>query len=286
MKNFITTSLIFLTAILTGCQDKNQTTMIVATFNLRLAPTPQSNTWQTRAPKVAKIILDNKFDIFGTQEGFLHQLEDIKRATSMEYIGRAREDGKQKGEYAAIFYNKEKFELLDNGDFWFAENPSIPQKGWDAACKRVCTWGKFRDKLNGNKFYFISLHFDHRGKLARLNSAKLLTQKVREIAKDAPFFCVGDFNATPKSDVIKIIFAVNLFKDSYNASKTLPQGKGTFHNFTGIPKNDRIDYIFTSPNVDILEYRVIETYFEENGTKTYPSDHFPVAIKAKVQDAQ
>ena len=58
------------------------------------------------------------FDIFGTQEGKYHQLQDLKNAMpGYDYIGVGRDDGKQAGEYSAIFYRTGKFEVLDHGTF-------------------------------------------------------------------------------------------------------------------------------------------------------------------------
>ena len=54
-----------------------------------------------------------------------------------------RDDGKTKGEYAAIFYDKQKLRLVDSGHFWLSETPEKPGPGWDAACTRICTWGLF-----------------------------------------------------------------------------------------------------------------------------------------------
>lgn len=265
-----------------------------ATFNLRLAPKPTSNTWDLRKDAVGELVIAHKFDIFGTQEGYFHQLDDIRARTGFEYIGHGRNDGKKGGETSAIFYNPKKFALLGSGDFWFAPNPDKPVLGWDAACKRICSWGKFRDLRSGAKFYFFSLHFDHKGKVARAESAKLLLKKVEEISAGAPFFCVGDFNATINDEPMKILFAGKSFRDSKSIAKSAPLGvRGTFHDFTGKPKNDRIDYIFVSEGIGVDSYAVIDDSIEKlgvksaakgiDGGKAYPSDHFPVAIRAELK---
>ena len=88
-----------------------------------------------------------------------------------DFIGVGRDDGAQNGEFAAIFYRTDKFELLAHGDFWLSEITDRPNKGWDAALPRVCSWGKFRDKKSGYTFLFYNLHLDHKGKLARIEGA-------------------------------------------------------------------------------------------------------------------
>lgn len=62
------------------------------------------------------------------------------------YIGVGRDDGKTKGEYAPIFYRKDRFKLLRSGNFWLSENTIKPNKGWDAAYIRICTWGESKTK--------------------------------------------------------------------------------------------------------------------------------------------
>ena len=277
-----------------NCAPKQDQHLTVATFNLRLAPKPESNMWQLRKDGCGQLILAHNFDVFGTQEGFLHQLEDLKKYTGYNYIGRARDDGKTQGEFSAIFYNPSRLELLDKGDFWFAQTPDQPVKGWDAMCKRICSWGKFKDKATAQEFYFFSLHFDHKGKIAREESAKLLLKKIKEIAKDKTFFCVGDFNLKADMPPMQIIFKDPIIQDSKLVSKTKPYGtEGTYHAFKGIPDRTRIDYILSSKNVEVLSYAVITdklTNFDilppaPKGKENpqYPSDHFPVAIKTIIK---
>ena len=293
-------SLISLLFLLTGCNAiessvKSPTPLLnVATFNLRLAPKPESNMWQLRKEGCGQLILAHNFDIVGTQEGFLHQIEDLKKYTGYNAIGRARDDGKTKGEYSAILYNPVRLKLIENGDFWFAETPDVPVKGWDAACKRICSWGKFKDLATSKEFYFFSLHFDHKGKIAREESAKLLLKKIKEIAKDQTFFCVGDFNLKVDMPPMQTILKDPIIQDSKLASKTKPYGtEGTFHAFKGRPDRPRIDFILSSKNVDILSYAVITdklTNFDllppapkGKPNPQYPSDHFPVLVRANIK---
>ena len=129
--------------------------MVVATYNLRNANAGDStngNGWGQRYPYIAQLVQFHGFDIFGTQEGKYHQLQDLKNAMpGYDYIGVGRDDGKQAGEYSAIFYRTGKFEVLDHGDFWLSTITDRPNKGWDAVLPRICTWGKFRDKQTGRR---------------------------------------------------------------------------------------------------------------------------------------
>ena len=112
----------------------------VATYNLRYDnPQDSLNNWQYRKNTVAKLIQFHDFDIFGTQEGLKHQLDYLEaEMPGYTYIGEGRDDGKEAGEYSAIFYKKDLFELLDKGTFWLSEDTTKPNKGWDAALPRIC----------------------------------------------------------------------------------------------------------------------------------------------------
>lgn len=297
MKNLFVSLSLFAAVLLSACghcpfADKKPVPAITAaTFNIFMAPAPEKNFWNERKDAVAALVLARNFDIFGTQEGFAHQLDDIAKATGYKFVGAGREDGKRGGEHSAIFYNPARFELLKSGDFWFSETPDKPVKGWDAMCKRVCSWGEFFDKISGKKFRFFSLHYDHMGKVARAESSKLLAKKIREIAGSSPAVCVGDFNATPDEEPMQILFADGVLLDSKKLSKTPPYGpRGTWHNMTGIPcNNDRIDYVFVTKGIDVLSYEVVSDKATDFDAKKranpqkkipeYPSDHFPVVVR-------
>lgn len=65
-------------------------------------------------------------DVLGTQEVLHNQLEDLKqRLPEYGVVGVGREDGKEKGEYSALWYKKNRFDLLDSGYFWLSETPEV-----------------------------------------------------------------------------------------------------------------------------------------------------------------
>ena len=167
LKNLLLIALVAI--VFCGCQSNYQPTSItVASYNLRNANGGDSingNGWGQRYPVIAQIVQYHDFDIFGTQECFIHQLKDIKEALpGYDYIGVGRDDGKEKGEHSAIFYRTDKFDVIEKGDFWLSETPDVPSKGWDAVLPRICSWGHFKCKDTGFEFLFFNLHMDHIGK--------------------------------------------------------------------------------------------------------------------------
>lgn len=173
---------------------KSSCTVNVATFNLRMdTPKDGVNAWSNRKEMVKGLIRFHDFDIFGTQEGFKHQLDNILELGNYAYIGVGRDDGKEAGEHSAIFYKTDRFKVLDKGNFWFSETPDIPGKGWDAiCCNRICSWGKFRDKVSGKTFFFFNSHYDHQGKVARRESSHLLLKRSVKLLEKNQLFSLQE----------------------------------------------------------------------------------------------
>lgn len=282
MRNIIIMLVLFLgRSISTEAQQKNANEYRVASFNIRMDTDYDGlDAWKHRKDKVNALLKYHDLDIIGVQEGFIHQLQDIDRIDYLSYVGVGRDDGKEAGEHSAIFYNNQKFKVVDKGDFWFSETPDVPGKGWDAnCCNRICSWVQLQDKKTGKRFFVFNSHFDHEGKVARAESSKLLLKKIQEIAKGAPVIATGDLNSTPEMAQIKEISSV--LKDSYTNSKMAPYGPvGTFNAFKWNRENkDRIDYIFVSKDIDVLNYATLADAVDMH----YPSDHFPVVSKVVIK---
>lgn len=253
----------------------------VATYNLRLNTASDGpNAWPNRKEMVKDLVRYHHFDVFGTQEGFRGQLNDLAELSDYGFVGHGRDDGREAGEHSAIFYRKGRLQLLQTGDFWLSETPDRPGKGWDATCcNRICTWARFKDRQTRQEFYFFSVHFDHQGVVARRESGKLMVRKMLEIAHNAPVICAGDFNSTPDTEQIQTLQM--LLRDARAASATPPYGPvGTFQGFDlAAPLADRIDYLFVSANTQVLTYGVLTDSLRGR----YPSDHFPVVADVVVQ---
>lgn len=279
-------------------------TMVVATFNIRNANGGDSingNGWGQRCPYIAQLVQFHGFEIFGTQEGKYHQLQDLKAAMpGYDYIGVGRDDGKQAGEFSAIFYKTDRFEVLEHGDFWLSPETDHPNKGWDAALPRICTWGKFKEKNSGFEFIYFNLHMDHIGVQARSESAKLILQKVKEQPSHIPVILSGDFNVDQTNESYALLNNSGVMRDAYEMADLRYAPNGTFNGFhPDRMTTSRIDHIFLSDDFQVLKYGILtDTYrtpVEESAEKEkngnfpkevsmqkyearMPSDHFPVMI--------
>lgn len=247
----------------------------VMSFNIRLnVDSDKENSWTNRKQDVTDLLTYYHPDYFGVQEALPDQMKDIKNGLkNYDYVGVGRDDGKEKGEFSAIFYDTNRLQVLSSGTFWLSETPEKPSKGWDAALNRICTYAVFRDKKSKKEFMALNLHFDHIGNVARVKSSELILKKIKEInPKNLPVILSGDFNLTEDSEPIKII-SQNL-QDTFYHSETMHYGpKGTFTGFNvnEVPK-DRIDYIFVK-GFKIKSHRHIN---DRRENLLYPSDHFPV----------
>lgn len=252
----------------------------IMTFNIRLNVASDSlNAWPHRKDMVASQIRFHEANIVGVQEALYDQMMDLQaRLTAYKYVGVGRDDGKQKGEFSAIFYDTARLQLMQSQTFWLSEQPTVPgSKGWDAAITRIVTWAKFKDRKTKKQFFAFNTHFDHMGKIARRESAKLLLKKVKEIAGYYPVVVTGDFNSKPSDEPIQVITdtsnADHLI-DSKSISATGHYGPdGTFNGFKSKEVDDQpIDYIFLKNGGRVLKHATFSQSWEGH----FSSDHFPV----------
>jgi endonuclease/exonuclease/phosphatase family metal-dependent hydrolase len=199
--------------------------LFVGSYNIRYhnnGDDRKGNVWTTRCKVICDQVNFEDPDIFGAQEVLHAQLDDMLGALDgYDYIGVGRDNGKKKGEYAAIFYKKDRIKLLNNGNFWLNETPEKPKLGWDAACIRICSWGEFEQAATGFRFYYFNLHMDHVGVVARREAAKLVVKKIGQIAKGAPVVLTGDFNVDQNDEIYGIFASSGILNDSYTHARLL-----------------------------------------------------------------
>lgn len=275
MKNIFLSCLIITFAFLESAAQVK-----VMTFNIRYDTKDDGiNQWANRKEHAAEVVKYHGVDFVGMQEALINQIKDLSaQLPDYAWIGKGRDDGKEAGEFSPIFYQKNKFTLLKSHTFWLSDSCEKVGFGWDAVCRRVVTYGYFKENKTGKEFYVFNTHFDHKGQVARRESAKLVLQKMAEIAGKKPAILTGDFNALPTEEPIQIITQesnpLHLI-DSEKISKTPHYGPySTFNGFKGeeIPGR-HIDYIFVKNGVKCLNHAAHADAWEGR----YPSDHFPVS---------
>ncbi len=244
------------------------------TYNIRYVNSIDGeNAWDIRKEKLTEMLNFYDVDVFGIQEGMHSQVLFIDSCLPRyQQLGIASDNDKTKGEYLAIYYKKDKFEVIKTATFWLSETPDTASMGWDAACSRICTYALLKDKKTQKMFWVFNTHLDHMGEIAQKNSAELIIKKIFELnQKDLPVILCGDFNMTPNKTSIHYIS--KLFNDSkmlYKGNKD--ENEGTFNAFDITkPATERIDYVFVK-KFKVLKYRVLTDSYQCK----YLSDHFPV----------
>jgi endonuclease/exonuclease/phosphatase family metal-dependent hydrolase len=246
------------------------------TYNIRYDnPNDGENIWENRKSKMAGLLNYYEPAFIGIQEGLLHQVEYLDQSLpAYDYIGVGRDDGEQEGEYCAIFYNKSFFKVILDSTFWLSETPDTPSNGWDANLNRICTYGLFENLRTKQKIWVMNTHFDHQGKMARENSARLISGRIDRINEDnLPLVLMGDFNATAADKPIQILTA-KLSDAAKISEKPLYGPPGTSNGFRNDEIVRRIDYFFTE-NMKVLSYAHIDDRRDNNH---HISDHLPVLM--------
>lgn len=260
----------------------NAQELTLMSYNIKLDyPIEGKNSWDSRKDWMIGQINFYEPDVFGVQEAMPNQMKYMDSTmTAYKYVGVGRDDGKDEGEYSAIFYDKNKFKIITSSTFWLSQTPDQVSMGWDAVCNRVCTFALFEELNSKAQFWVFNTHFDHVGEEARTNSVKLIMEKIKSLnKKNYPVVLMGDFNLEPETENIQLI-KLDMY-DSREVSEVKPYGpEGTFNGFHFEQSvTRRIDYIFVSKNnIEVKKYAVLS----DSKELKYPSDHLPVYVKIKL----
>lgn len=269
--------------VLGGQEEATAAAVRVMSFNIRYGTAPDGdNAWPHRREAVFGVIRDLKPDLLGTQETLAFQRDELLDACpTLAAFAAGRDDGREAGEMAAVFYDRHRFELLASGHLWLSATPQVPgSRGWDAALPRIATWVKLRDRKvpQDAPLLFLNTHFDHVGERARLESARLIRRSLATLGAGCRLVVAGDFNAAEASPPYAA-----LFTDATAGPKLLdtlrvavPQSTGPEGTFNGFdPKHStggRIDWIGCS-----ADWRVVTAGIDRTASAgRAPSDHWPV----------
>jgi len=270
--------------------------LVVMSFNVRYgAADDGENNWDKRKDLAYEVVRRQNPDVIGLQEALRSQIDDIRAALpAYGEIGVGREDGKTKGEYSAILYRKDRFEVNDSGTFWLSDTPEVPGSiTWGNACTRVCTWARFLPK-SGKPFYLFNTHLDHIAQLAREKGMALILSRLSGRKYQDPIILTGDFNSGENNSVVHYLKGERQLDAASNGLSKNPlplvdtfrvlhkdaSEVRTAHGFTGSRSGAKIDYIFVQPGVEVLKAEILH----DNKDNRYPSDHFPITAAIRFTD--
>lgn len=249
----------------------------VMSFNLRYgAADDGENSWPHRRDMVVEAVRAYMPDLLGTQETLDFQAEHLAEGLpEYAWIGRGREaDGG--GEMTAVFYHKERFELMDSGHFWLSETPDEPgSMSWDTSLTRMTTWLSLHHHASGKEILWLNTHFDHRGEQARLESAKVMVEMAANLLEaHEVVFVTGDFNTRGGETEPWHVFDDAGYLDAWNEAAYTEGPTTTWGGFQDPDPNSdsRIDWVLYKGAAKALYCQTVT--FNREGR--YPSDHYPV----------
>lgn len=286
-------------AAVTGCAsipEKAKGEFTLATFNVRCPGDTNELAWYRRMPRVAQVVRNHGFDLFGVQEAVPFETKILEQELpEFNHVGCGR-DADRGGEAMLIFYRRDRFDCLESGTFWLSETPEKPgSKYKGAGCPRTCTWALLKDRVTSKRFRYFNTHLDHISSKARWDGMQVLLERGVRPAKvrGETVFLTGDLNETlDKADdpaaIVELqgpvlaesarenpIALLSLeLKDTYGMSETPHVGAHkTFHGYRGAPRC-RIDYIFATPDVRVRSHATLN----DKPDGEFASDHYPVAV--------
>jgi endonuclease/exonuclease/phosphatase family metal-dependent hydrolase len=268
-----------------------QKSINVMTFNVRYGLADDGkDSWEYRKGMVCEVIKQHSPDLIGLQEALRFQMDEIlKNFPEYAESGKAR-DGDGKGEYSALLYRRDRFDVLESNTFWLSDTPDVPSAHWGNHHLRICTWARFLDKASNSHFYFYNTHLDHQSQPAREKGVGMIAQRIHSRNHPDPFILTGDFNAGEDNPAITYLKGESStlgqspikMQDSYRVIHPSEKVVGTFNGFKGTKDRDKIDYVFISEGWQVKAADIVR--YQEGGHT--PSDHFPVKATIRISSKE
>lgn len=252
-----------------GVPEKSQESVRIVSFNVRCANDLYGSV-KGRGELLSSAIEQYAPDSFGVQEAtkdWLAVLEE-KLGDKYDYVSQMR-DGKSSSEASAVFYLKDKYNLIDSGTIWLSDTPEkFASKFTMSFCPRIASWAVLENKLTGESYTHVNTHLDHVLENVRVKQVQVLQEKIKELSKDGtPVVCTGDFNTKQDADAYKKMSETMI--DSKLIASVSDDG-ATYINYGRNPLETKpIDFIFVSQGVKVNTYKIID----EKIDRMYLSDH-------------
>jgi endonuclease/exonuclease/phosphatase family metal-dependent hydrolase len=267
---------------LVPCLARAAEPLTVMTFNIRYGTANDGeNHWTLRRGFLFDVVREQAADVIGLQEALDGQIREIVEAVpGYAVVGVGRDDGKTAGEYAAILFRKDRFNVAASGTFWFSETPeAVASSSWGNRITRICTWARLIDR-DGSAFWVFNVHLDHQSQPSREKSAELLLRRIEARAfPGEPVVVTGDFNAGEDNAAIQTMVTGKVFVDTFRVIHPDEKRIVTFNGFKAEPiEGAKIDYVFVQPGTEVLSAEIVRT--SRDGK--FPSDHFPVVARVKL----
>lgn len=253
--------------------------MKIVTWNIRCVWNDGDgiNNFIHRAGFVYEKIMNERPEVIAFQEVTEPILACLKRLLcEYDFFGSFRSEN-YSGEGLFIAVRKDACALLSSDVFWLSPAPFSAGSRFEnqSPCPRVCVSTKLRDKKTNEVFRVIDVHLDHVSDEARKEGLKCLFAFADDYTKKdgAPLVVLGDFNATPDSEAIRLCEKKSEWTD---VTKKI---SGTFHDFGRRKDPVKIDYIYVTEELAARTENVSAWTDCVHGV--YLSDHYPVCLTLK-----
>ncbi|MCB5200822.1 endonuclease/exonuclease/phosphatase family protein [Loktanella sp. TSTF-M6] len=166
-----------------------------------------------------------------------------------------------------IFYRTARFEMLDQGWFFFSDTPDvIYSRTFNGSYPAFASWVQLRDRNDGKTLTIYNVHFEFSSGSNRLLSAELTVDRMApRLAAGERVVLTGDLNA------LRSFRTAQIFKDAGFTFAPVPGS--TYHLNRGINLFGAIDHLAASGPVSLIgEPQVLRRKFDGR----WPSDHYPV----------
>lgn len=291
--------------LLSGCERDKRVPKAVAvsedgamevkamTFNIRYenGGDKGKRSWSERVVGIVKMLRTEQPDFLGIQEGLHGQVADLRASLSdYGFVGMGRSDGKRGGEYAGIFYQRDRFAVDGDksGMIWLSDTPDkAGSMTWGNEIPRVATWARLLDRASGQGIWVVNMHLDHRNQPSREKGVRLMMEKLVAMNRDGdPVVWMGDFNAVEgnpavdflagKRSSIPPVKGFDGMVETFDALNAGEKKRGTLHFWMSDPNRQwKVDHIFISKGGEVLRSGVLR------GGEPYLSDHFPVTATVR-----
>jgi len=267
---------IFTSNILSAATDWTE----LMSFNIRYGTAKDGeNAWLLRREAVFAVIHERPPHVLGLQEALRFQLDELAVVLPEHTeIGVGREDGKTKGEYAALLVHTGKFSVVSSGTRWLSDTPEQPNsRSWGNTIPRIFTYARLRERRTDAHWFVINAHFDHQSHPSRERSCDAIAAFVREnTTEEERVVFMGDLNMPTTVPALQRLLAGPPEWTDLIAGADVASGhSGTFHRFDGIPIGPRIDHIFWRGPAPSYQGEILNRTFKNR----WPSDHFPVRVR-------
>ena len=137
-------------------------------------------------------------------------------------------------EFTSIFWKRERFELVESGEFWLSETPDELSTGWGVPYPMGATWVRLRCTDDGVELLHLNTHLDDESELSQVEGSKLITRRMAGLqGGGTPGVVTGDFNCNPWHEPYRI-FLESGFTDTYRAAGHGDSAtSNTFHGWRG-----------------------------------------------------